>query len=66
MYVKEPKQKFTEVKKEIKPPNHKIWFVFAFLCLLVYAGLQYKDVVEIDKNGNLQLSAQRLEKLHKD
>jgi hypothetical protein len=32
----------------------------------VYAGLRYSEVVEVDKNGNLQLTPQRLEKLHDD
>ncbi len=38
----------------------------ACVCVLVYAGLRYTDVVEVDKNRNWQLTPQRMEKLHED
>jgi hypothetical protein len=66
MYIKEPRQRFRKITKETKAPNYRIWFVVGLLCLLVYAGLRYSEVVEVDKNGNLQLTAQRLQKLHDD
>ncbi len=48
-------------------PNPKkattvVWFLVACVCVLVYAGLRYTDVVEVDKNGNWQLTPQRLER----
>ena len=60
MYIKEPKAKFTKVKKEKQSRNYFVWCLFGFVCLLVYAGIsEFEKFTEVDKNGKFQISEKR-------